>query len=88
MAAPRFRLRSLVLLIAFLAMALTIGILTLQNQRVRAEVQQARAEAIVARERAELERLEALRERAELERLEALMVRAAAQRATQAAGGK
>jgi cell division protein FtsB len=76
MAAPRFRLRSLVLLIAFLAMALTIGILTVQNQRFRAEVQQARAEAIVARERAELERVEAL------------MVRAAAQRASQAPGGK
>lgn len=45
---PRFKLRSLVLLIAFLAMALTIGVLTVENRRLRVAAQQTRAETMYA----------------------------------------
>jgi ABC-type branched-subunit amino acid transport system permease subunit len=37
MAAPRFRLRSLVLLIVFLALALAIATLSVQNHRLKVE---------------------------------------------------
>jgi hypothetical protein len=63
MAAFRFRLRSLVLLVVFLAMACAVGVLTVQNRGLRIEVEQTRAEARSAQLRAELERLIALEER-------------------------
>jgi cell division protein FtsB len=66
MAAPRFRLRSLVVVIAFLAMALTIGTLTVQNTRLARELQ-------AERRRADMERrlTEEARRIAELEVLRA-----------------
>jgi predicted Holliday junction resolvase-like endonuclease len=58
---PRFRLRSLVVLIVFLAMALTIGQQSIRIQRLRVERDRAQLEARVQRDRAEDERLRAMK---------------------------
>jgi hypothetical protein len=75
---PRFRLRSLLLLIVFVAMAMTVGVLTVQSQRLEAI-------ARVEQMRAETERM-----RADANLVEALQARDAMRRARakQASGGK
>ena len=79
----RFRLRSLVLLIVFVAMALAIGVLTYQNHRLRTEVQRASQAERSARGEAELQRYLALK--AEIQARQSL---ANSLQAEQAAKGK
>jgi hypothetical protein len=61
MPAPRFRLRSLVLLIVFFAMVLAIVTLTLENHRLQriAAVERQVSEAALLRARADLQLAEA-----------------------------
>lgn len=46
MTIPRFKLRTLVVLIAFMALVLTILTLTIENRRLRAEAQATRAQML------------------------------------------
>lgn len=46
MTLPRFKLRTLVALIAFVAMVLTIAALTVENQRLRLEAKDTRAQML------------------------------------------
>jgi hypothetical protein len=87
MAAPRFRLRSLVVLIVFLAMALTIGLQSLELRRLRTERDRVRLEAKAVRDWAEAGRLLATRY-TYAARLSAAKEAADRAMATRLAGGK
>jgi hypothetical protein len=71
MPAPRFRLRSLVLLIVFLAMAMTIAILTVQNQRLHAITRMSQMRADAERRRAEAALAQALQARDAMRQVQA-----------------
>lgn len=45
---PQLKLRTLVLAVLFIAMALAIGVLSVQNQRLRAQAMRERAERLKA----------------------------------------